>query len=77
MLPTIVLTDSPAKASKNVSSSTSSSEDPMKEDDVLADRPIEATMASVDPPAPTKFGRVSGSGEEDGGGSKNPPGGDE
>ena len=76
-VPTIVLTDSPAKASKNVSSSTSSSEDPMKKDDALADRSIEATMASADPPAQTKFGRVSGPGEEDGGGSKNPPSGDE
>ena len=67
-VPTIVLTDSPAKASKNASSSTSSSEDPEKEDGV----PTEVPAANVDTPAPTKFGRVSGPGERDDGGSKDP-----
>ncbi|XP_033138044.1 uncharacterized protein LOC117128982 [Brassica rapa] len=76
-VPTIVLTDSPAKASKNVSSSTSSSEDPVRKDDAPADRSIEATTANVDLSAQTKFGRVSGPGEEDGDGGKNPPAGDE
>uniref|UniRef100_M4EC85 Uncharacterized protein n=1 Tax=Brassica campestris TaxID=3711 RepID=M4EC85_BRACM len=76
-VPTIVLTDSSAKASKNVSSSTSSSEDPVKKDGAPADRSIDATMASVDLPAQTQFGRVSGPGEEDGDGGKNPPVDDE
>ncbi|KAG2281606.1 hypothetical protein Bca52824_052826 [Brassica carinata] len=70
VVPTIVLTDSPAKASKNASSSSSSSEDPEKEDGVPAGRPKEVPTANADPPAPT-FGRVSG--PREGGGSKDPP----
>lgn len=76
-VPTIVLIDSPAKASKNASSSTSSSEDPVKEGDVPTGRPMEVTAANADPPAPTKFGRISGPGEEDDGGSKDLPVGNE
>uniref|UniRef100_M4DXR4 Uncharacterized protein n=1 Tax=Brassica campestris TaxID=3711 RepID=M4DXR4_BRACM len=72
-VPTIVLTDSPAKASKNASSSTSSSEDPEKEDGVPAGCPREVPTANADLPAPTKFGRVSGPGEGDDGGIKDPP----
>ncbi|CDY35546.1 BnaA05g16400D [Brassica napus] len=68
-VPTIVLTDSPAKASKNASSSASSSEDPEKGDDAPAGMPT----ADVTAPAPTKFGRVSGPGEGDDGGNKDPP----
>ena len=72
VVPTIVLTDSPTKASKNASSSSSSSEYPEKEDGVPVGRPKEVPTANADPPAPT-FGRVSGPGEGDGGGSKDPP----
>ncbi|WZY89472.1 hypothetical protein YC2023_046207 [Brassica napus] len=72
-VPTIVLTDSPAKASKNASSSASSSEDPEKGDDVPAGMPI----ADATAPAPAKFGRISGPGEKDGDGGKNLPAGDE
>ncbi|KAG5376041.1 hypothetical protein IGI04_040637 [Brassica rapa subsp. trilocularis] len=68
-VPTIVLTDSPAKASKNASSSASSSEDPEKGDDALAGMPT----ADATAPAPTKFGRVSGPGEGDGRGNEDPP----
>ncbi|KAF3553809.1 hypothetical protein F2Q69_00016665 [Brassica cretica] len=72
VVPTIVLTDSPAKASRNVSSFSSSSEDPEKEDGVPAGHPKEVPKANADPPAPT-FGCVSGPGEGDGGGSKDSP----
>ncbi|XP_048630340.1 meiosis-specific protein ASY2-like [Brassica napus] len=72
-VPTIVLTDSPAKASKNASSSASSSEDPEKGDDDPAGMPI----ADATAPAPAKFGRISGPGEKDGDGGKNLPAGDE
>uniref|UniRef100_M4F0D1 Uncharacterized protein n=1 Tax=Brassica campestris TaxID=3711 RepID=M4F0D1_BRACM len=68
-VPTIVLTDSPAKASKNASSSASSSEDPEKGDDALAGMPT----ADATAPAPTKFGRVSGPGEGYGRGNEDPP----
>ncbi|KAG5384065.1 hypothetical protein IGI04_035535 [Brassica rapa subsp. trilocularis] len=68
-VPTIVLTDSPAKASKNASSFASSSEDPEKGDDV----PAEVPTTDVTVPIPTKFGRVSGPGEGDDGGNKDPP----
>ena len=68
-VPTIVLTDSPAKASKNLSSSTSSSEDLEKEDGVSAGRPEEVP---ADLPILT-FGRVSGPREGDSAGSKDPP----
>ncbi|XP_033143340.1 meiosis-specific protein ASY2-like [Brassica rapa] len=68
-VPTIVLTDSPAKASKNASSSASSSEDPEKGDDV----PTEMPPADATAPAPTKFGRVSGPREGDDSGNKDPP----
>ena len=71
-MPTIILTDSPAKASKNASSSTSSSEDPEKEDGVPTGCPTEVPATIADPPAPTKFGRVSGPGEGDDGGNKDP-----
>ncbi|XP_048630310.1 meiosis-specific protein ASY2-like, partial [Brassica napus] len=68
-VPTIVLTDSSAKASKNASSSASSSEDPGKEDEL----PTETPAANVTDSIPTKFGRVSGPGEGDGSGDKDPP----
>ncbi|CDY48460.1 BnaAnng09900D [Brassica napus] len=68
-VPTIVLTDSSAKASKNASSSASSSEDPGKGDDL----PTETPAANVTESIPTKFGRVSGPGEGDGSGDKDPP----
>ncbi|XP_048611583.1 uncharacterized protein LOC125585907 [Brassica napus] len=48
-VPTIVLTDSPAKASKNASSSASSSEDPEKGDDDPAGMPIADATAPAQP----------------------------
>ncbi|KAG2270492.1 hypothetical protein Bca52824_065047 [Brassica carinata] len=71
-VPTIVLTDSPAKASKNLSSSTSSSEELGKEDGVSAGRPEGVSTVNEDPPVLT-FGRISGPGEKDGAVSKDPP----
>ncbi|RIA04214.1 hypothetical protein BRARA_K01578, partial [Brassica rapa] len=68
-VPTIVLTDSSAKASKNASSSASSSEDPGKGGDL----PTETPAANVTEAIPTKFGRVSGPGEGDGSGDKDLP----
>ncbi|KAF3535552.1 hypothetical protein F2Q69_00021707 [Brassica cretica] len=64
-VPTIVLTDSPAKASENLSSSTSSSEELEKEDGVSAGRPEGVSTVNEDPPILT-FGRISGPGEKDG-----------
>ncbi|KAL0770620.1 hypothetical protein Bca101_035771 [Brassica carinata] len=71
-VPTIVLTDSPAKASENLSSSTSSSEELEKEDGVSAGRPEGVSTVNEDPPILT-FGRISGPGEKDGAVSKDPP----
>ena len=71
-VPTIVLTDSPAKASKNLSSSTSSSEELKKDGGVSAGRPEGVSTANEDPPILT-FGRISGPGEKDGTVSKDPP----
>ncbi|KAL0723033.1 hypothetical protein Bca4012_037632 [Brassica carinata] len=61
-VPTVVLTDSSAKVSKNAGSSSSAPGNPEKED--------EASVPNVDPP-PLTFGRVSG--PENGSGSKDPP----
>ncbi|KAF2600362.1 hypothetical protein F2Q68_00009855 [Brassica cretica] len=72
VVPTIVLTDSPVKASKNLSSSTSSSEELEKEDGVSAGRPEGVSTVNEDPPVLT-FGRISGPGEKDGAVSKDPP----
>lgn len=65
-VPTVVLTDSSVKASKNVSSSSSSSGEPEKEGGVPVARPGEVLAPNVDLPA-APFGRVSGPEKEDGG----------
>ncbi|KAG2299159.1 hypothetical protein Bca52824_035631 [Brassica carinata] len=58
-VPTVVLTYSSAKASKNASSSSSTSGDPEKEDGAPAARSGEVLVPNNDPPA-SPFGRVSG-----------------
>lgn len=66
-MPTIVLTDS-----KNLSSSTSSSEELKKDDSVSTGHPEGVSTANEDPPILT-FGHISGPGEKDGTVSKDPP----
>ncbi|KAL0715698.1 hypothetical protein Bca4012_065020 [Brassica carinata] len=67
--PTIVLSDSPAKTSKALSSSSSTSEDPEAEDGALKEK----SAANVNSPAPA-FGRVSGPESR---GNEDPPAADE
>ncbi|KAG2299920.1 hypothetical protein Bca52824_036392 [Brassica carinata] len=67
--PTIVLSDSPAKTPKALSSSSSSSEDPEAEDGALKER----SAAKVNSPV-SAFGRVSG---PEGGGNEDRPVADE
>ncbi|KAL0898875.1 hypothetical protein Bca101_082836 [Brassica carinata] len=67
--PTIVLSDSPAKTSKALSSSSSTSGDLEAEDGALKEK----SAANVNSPA-LAFGRVSG---PEGGGNEDPPSADE
>ncbi|KAL0730582.1 hypothetical protein Bca4012_026675 [Brassica carinata] len=67
--PTIVLSDSPAKTSKALSSSSSTSEDPEAEDGALKEK----SAANVNSPV-SAFGHVSG---PEGGGNEDPPAADE